>query len=78
MNEQKYPESSRVGGGVDRKSGSMAHRKSQDIEKSDINSALKYPSATLLERTALKQLPILLEILRRVVKEKTPQSNELD
>lgn len=55
---------------------SMLHRRSQDIEKNEINSSLKYPSATLLERTALKQLPILLEILRRVVKEKTP--NDLD
>ncbi len=33
---------------------------------------LKYPAATLLERTAVKQLPILLELLGRIVKETTP------
>ena len=61
MNEQKYPESSRVGGGgapnkLDKKfSGIMMQRKSQDIEKIEFRGDnLKYPSATLLERTALK------------------------
>lgn len=77
MNEQKHPESSRVGGDIRSGAASLGiTAKTFKIEPERKEKSAKYPSATLIERTSVKQLPILIEILGKIVKESTPPEDE--